>query len=193
MSKIYSEEATDFVTDNIRVLVEHLGLILDILYKNNHEFMDDYKVAITKVKTDELMDKENQDDQTVIRWATQGSNTNKWTLALNFWCLNPAVAFDYFKKCHSIILCSGTLSPLETFQSELGIKFEHQLEANHVISDNQVFVASLGYGPNDKNLLATYKNVETYSFQDEIGLLLLDICKVLFYLKYKKNYKFNIF
>ena len=46
--------------------------------------------------------------------------------------------FDYLKDCHSVILCSGTLSPMDTFQSELGVKFEHQLEANHVIKDKQV-------------------------------------------------------
>jgi Fanconi anemia group J protein len=67
---------------------------------------------------------------------------------------------------------------METFQSELGCKFEHQLEANHVITDKQVWVGSLGYGPTDTNLQATYKNCETYAFQDEIGRLVLDICKV---------------
>jgi fanconi anemia group J protein len=97
---------------------------------------------------------------------------------IEFLCLNPGVAFGYLKKCHSIILCSGTLSPLDTFQSELGVKFEHQLEANHVIADEQVFVTSLGYGPNNKNLLATYKNVESFEFQDEIGHLIVDVSKV---------------
>lgn len=82
------------------------------------------------------------------------SQTPKWTYTINFWCLNPAVvskifrnfllgkniqyflkkAFYYLKTCHSVILCSGTLSPMDTFQSELGVKFDHQLEANHVIS-----------------------------------------------------------
>lgn len=59
---------------------------------------------------------------------------NKFTYTVNFWCLNPGVAFYSLKDCHSVILASGTLSPMDTFQSELGTKFEHQLEANHVIS-----------------------------------------------------------
>lgn len=109
---------------------------------------------------------------------THPSRPVKQTILIDFLCLNPGVAFEYLKKCHSIILCSGTLSPLDTFQSELGVKFEHQLEANHVIAEEQVFVASIGYGPNNKNLLANYKNAETFAFQDEVGNIILDVCKV---------------
>ena len=39
----------------------------------------------------------------------------------------------------SVILTSGTLSPMESFQSELGVPFPIQLEASHVISAKQVF------------------------------------------------------
>jgi hypothetical protein len=67
---------------------------------------------------------------------------------------------------------------MDTFQSELGIRFEHTLEANHVISDKQVWVGCLGSGPTGVNLLSTYKFTEQYSYQDEIGRLVLDICKV---------------
>ena len=31
--------------------------------------------------------------------------------SIKFWCLKPSVAFTFFKECHSVILCSGTLSP----------------------------------------------------------------------------------
>lgn len=39
---------------------------------------------------------------------------------------------------HSIVLTSGTLSPMDSFSSELGVKFSIQLEANHVINKSQV-------------------------------------------------------
>lgn len=39
---------------------------------------------------------------------------------------------------HSIVLTSGTLSPMDSFSSELGVKFSIQLEANHVIKKSQV-------------------------------------------------------
>ena len=53
---------------------------------------------------------------------------------LCLWCLNPARVFvDLAKDTHSIIVTSGTLSPLTSFASELGVPFEKQLEAKHVI------------------------------------------------------------
>ncbi len=67
---------------------------------------------------------------------------------------------------------------MDTFQSELAVKFDHQLEANHVISDKQVWVGCIGFGPTNVNLLATYKTCETLAFQDEIGRLVLDVCMV---------------
>jgi Fanconi anemia group J protein len=98
--------------------------------------------------------------------------------SIHFWHFLEFKAFDSLKTCHSVILCSGTLAPLETFQSELGISFENQLEANHVIAHNQVWVGSIGVGPTNVNLTGNAKNLETLVFQDEIGRIVIDICKV---------------
>ncbi len=60
-------------------------------------------------------------------------------MALNFWCLNPAVAFLELKESlHSVVLTSGTLSPMASFSSELDVRFQLQLEASHVIDRRQV-------------------------------------------------------
>ena len=62
-----------------------------------------------------------------------------WTLTLHFWCLNPAVVFGAIgEAAHSVIVASGTLSPLSSFQSELGVPFPINLEASHVIKADQV-------------------------------------------------------
>ena len=139
-----------------------------------------------------------KDDFDLDTTSYRTQQNNEWTFAINFWCFNSSVvrigiffsfkifffyfkskkAFKYLTLCHSVILCSGTLAPMETFQSELGCKFDFQLEANHVISEKQVWVGAIGYGPSNTNLQATFKNCETYSFQDEIGRLVLDVCKV---------------
>jgi len=37
----------------------------------------------------------------------------------------------------SVVLTSGTLAPMTSFASELGIPFPIQLEANHIISASQ--------------------------------------------------------
>ena len=47
-------------------------------------------------------------------------------------------AFSDLTQAHSIVLTSGTLSPMTSFSSELGVKFAIQLEASHVIPESQV-------------------------------------------------------
>lgn len=54
-------------------------------------------------------------------------------------CVCTSKAFsDLSGSVHSIVLTSGTLSPMDSFSSELGVKFSIQLEANHVINKSQV-------------------------------------------------------
>jgi len=45
---------------------------------------------------------------------------------------------DMSRGVRSVILTSGTLAPMTSFASELGIPFPIQLEANHIISASQV-------------------------------------------------------
>jgi len=45
---------------------------------------------------------------------------------------------DLGRSVRTIVLTSGTLSPMASFSSELGVKFSIQLEANHVIGKSQV-------------------------------------------------------
>lgn len=64
---------------------------------------------------------------------------SRWCYTLSFWCLNPATIFlEIGKTARCIILTSGTLSPMDSFQSELGTQFPNKLEANHIIRSEQV-------------------------------------------------------
>ncbi|XP_061136137.1 Fanconi anemia group J protein isoform X5 [Syngnathus typhle] len=86
---------------------------------------------------------------------------------------------DLSGTVHSIVLTSGTLAPMASFSLELGVKFSVQLEANHVINKSQVWVGTVGVGPQGRKLCATFQHAETYAFQDEVGALLLNVCKVV--------------
>ena len=45
------------------------------------------------------------------------------------WSLNPAIAFrDLARGAHSLVLTSGTLAPMDTFASEVGLKKEGKKE-----------------------------------------------------------------
>ncbi len=54
-------------------------------------------------------------------------------------------AFTEMARARSIVLTSGTLSPMSSFSSELGVAFPIQLEANHVIPESQVTMATSPY------------------------------------------------
>ncbi|RLN35286.1 hypothetical protein C2845_PM03G05660 [Panicum miliaceum] len=105
--------------------------------------------------------------------------SSKCTMSL--WCLNPAVVFrEIADLTLSVILTSGTLSPMGSFASELGVQFEACLEAPHVINvDSQVFAAVLSSGPTRRKLNASYKTADNSSFQDELGTSLEEICRIV--------------
>uniref|UniRef100_A0A5S6QV11 DNA 5'-3' helicase n=1 Tax=Trichuris muris TaxID=70415 RepID=A0A5S6QV11_TRIMR len=100
--------------------------------------------------------------------------------SIHFWCMNPALAFkDVSRRARSIILASGTLCPMYTYAAELGVPFPIQLEAMHVLPPERMYVAAVGLGPNGKALRATYQEVDSFGFQDELARALLAICKVV--------------
>ena len=62
-----------------------------------------------------------------------------WGHYLNFLCMNPGVVFrPVADVVRSIVLTSGTLAPLVTFNSELGTNFTNEMQALHIIDENQV-------------------------------------------------------
>ena len=49
-----------------------------------------------------------------------------WAMQMCLWCLNPAMAFwEVNHKARSVVLTSGTLSPLDSFASEVRL---HRLD-----------------------------------------------------------------
>ena len=68
-----------------------------------------------------------------------------------FWCLSGSVAFRSLRQeAHALLLTSGTLSPLDSFASELGMNLPIKLEAGHVVNlANQVCVFLICFGIND--------------------------------------------
>uniref|UniRef100_A0A3Q1G5Q8 DNA 5'-3' helicase n=1 Tax=Acanthochromis polyacanthus TaxID=80966 RepID=A0A3Q1G5Q8_9TELE len=166
-------------------VLKNLFMVLDFLYRDNCRFAEDYRVALQKTYawTNQVPPDVPDAQGFFVRprhRQRQSVRVKAEVLTLSFWCLNPAVAFsDLSGSVHSIVLTSGTLSPMGSFSSELGVKFSIQLEANHVINKSQVWVGTVGAGPQGKKLCATFQHTETYTFQDEVGALLLHVCQVM--------------
>ncbi|XP_029468516.1 Fanconi anemia group J protein isoform X2 [Rhinatrema bivittatum] len=169
------------VSPQTQIVLKGLFMVLAHLFKNNNRFADDYKIALQQSYTWTNRKDIPDENGFFARPKNRKSNKQKTVVyTLNFWCLNPAVAFSELSgKVRTIVLTSGTLSPMESFSSELGVKFTIQLEANHVINKSQVWVGTIGAGPQGRRLCATYKQTETFEFQDEMGALLLSVCQTI--------------
>ncbi|XP_068568453.1 Fanconi anemia group J protein isoform X2 [Cebidichthys violaceus] len=169
------------------IVLKNLFMVLGFMYssEDNCRVAEDYRIALQKTYTwTNQVPPDTPDAQGFIvrpyHRKRQSARVKTEVLTLSFWCLNPAVAFsDFSRSVHSIVLTSGTLSPMGSFSSELGVKFSIQLEANHVINKSQVWVGTVGDGPQGRKLCATFQHTETYAFQDEVGLLLLHVCQVV--------------
>ncbi|UYV83980.1 BRIP1 [Cordylochernes scorpioides] len=159
-------------------ILKNIFVIFHYLFKNDLLYMSDYRGVLIKTKAMKTVDHSSRG------FANFGgvSYHHHWTYTLNFWCLNPGVAISDIKDIiHSFIVASGTLAPLTSFQSELGMPFEISLETNHVIKNSQVFVGTISSGLTGTTLNGSFKHSETFLFQDELAVLILHICQTVPY------------
>ena len=57
----------------------------------------------------------------------------------SIWCWNAALAFSLVtRSTRTVVLMSGTLTPIDCFSKELSCPFPHSLITNHVILPSQV-------------------------------------------------------
>ncbi|KAL1778558.1 Fanconi anemia group J protein, partial [Sigmodon hispidus] len=184
VTSVYDKEDViqlPIISASTQIMLKGLFMVLDYLFRDNGRFADDYKIAIQQ--TYSWTNQIAVFDKNGVLALPKNKKHSRQKIGvnvLNFWCLNPAVAFsDINDKVRTIVLTSGTLSPLKSFSSELGVTFSIQLEANHVISNSQVWVGTVGSGPKGRNLCATFQHTETFEFQDEVGMLLLSVCQTV--------------
>lgn len=145
-------------------ILEGLFASLNYFYSGNGNHIHDYQLAIRRyIKRD------------------AGNSAGGWTCTLSLWCLNPAVVFEEIADLSlSVILTSGTLSPMSSFSSELGVQFGTCLEAPHVIDvESQLWTTVISSGPGNYPLNASYKTADGYAFQDSLGSSLEEICKIV--------------
>ncbi|KAF4319285.1 hypothetical protein BBI17_006633 [Phytophthora kernoviae] len=147
--------------------VESIMHVVDYMFRDQLKYLNDFKLVVIKSKA---------------QWQEGGRflsptkrNGNEWQLKMCIWCLNAAVAFsDIANEARSVILTSGTLSPMDSFAGELGVNFPIRLEANHVVNmRKQVFIGSIMRGPGNVDLQSTYNNQQDPKYQDSMGQVLL--------------------
>lgn len=143
----------------------------------------------------------NDDDFTlVLSRKTQQMVT---TVTLSLHCLNAAVSFrDISKRARTVVVTSGTLTPMNSFAGELGTMFRISKSLPHVVDvRRQVFVGVIshyqqasttgssgqgrpgpGRGPGSRTLVkmdATFYGSARFEFQDSLGQVLVDVAQAV--------------
>ena len=106
---------------------------------------------------------------------------NKKIRTLNLFCFNPGLGFSQVinENILSTIITSGTLSPIESLESELKVEFKIKLENSHVIDMQQIKFSVISNSPNNQNLLYKFdnKNKNNQIMIKDLGITLLNLIK----------------
>ncbi|XP_025110189.1 LOW QUALITY PROTEIN: regulator of telomere elongation helicase 1-like [Pomacea canaliculata] len=113
-------------------------------------------------------------------WASAGGS-EKSERVLSYWCFSPGHSMKDLvsQGVTSIILTSGTLSPIESFTMEMQVPFNIRLENPHVIQKHQVWIGSLSCGPDGTVLNSSYQNRFSESYQSSLGNSIVNFARVV--------------
>lgn len=158
--------------------VASLGKALQKIFKTGSKIENeknslDYKVFINE--------EEEKKDFNRSKHGVTIVNHSKKKWIINYWAFSPGIAMEELKKLgiRSIVLTSGTLSPLDAFKEDMKINFPITLENPHVINTDQIWVGALSVGSTGKQLNSSYKIRETEDYKDELGISILQICQTM--------------
>ncbi|XP_061338556.1 regulator of telomere elongation helicase 1 homolog [Gastrolobium bilobum] len=116
----------------------------------------------------------------VEAWAANGSK-GKVSRTLGWWCFNPGIAMEEFPKfgVRSIILTSGTLSPMESFAQELKLDFPIRLENPHVITPSQIWAGVVPVGPSGRTFNSSYRTRDSPEYRQELGNAIVNFARIV--------------
>jgi regulator of telomere elongation helicase 1 len=100
---------------------------------------------------------------------------------VSFWCFAPAEAMRELANLNvrSILVTSGTLSPLDSYAMELDLPFPHRLENPHIIPEDQIHVRVVAKGVSGKQLCSSYERRQDSEYFIELGNTLVSFGRVV--------------
>ncbi|OZJ04668.1 hypothetical protein BZG36_02880 [Bifiguratus adelaidae] len=100
---------------------------------------------------------------------------------VSYWCFTAGLAMrsliDEGVRC--ALLASGTLSPLDSFASEMQTTFNVRLENPHVIDGSQAYVAVVTRGPGGQPLNSSFETRSSPAYMTDLGNALVNFCRVI--------------
>ncbi|XP_072750132.1 Fanconi anemia group J protein homolog isoform X2 [Anoplolepis gracilipes] len=166
------EKLIHTISQDTKKILEYVCFAIQML--TSDIFVNDYRVCV--------IESTKPYKKTIHEGGWISANQKKPLRIMKLLCMNPAIVFaPLANTVRSVIVASGTLTPVTSFQSELGTKFSHIVNPDHIISKEQVYVRCIPRGPNGKTLMANYENLNSWNFQDELGSLILEVCDAVPY------------
>ncbi|KAJ1661866.1 hypothetical protein EV178_006351 [Coemansia sp. RSA 1646] len=151
--------------------MRHLSGLLRVLKHivlDDGPFKSDYKVAIIRTPNP-MRDPRNARNHRQSR-GIEIAEIPHFINTLAFWAMSPGIVFaEISQLSRTIVLTSGTLSPIDSYASELRTEFQSTLEANHVVEPSRFKAMCIKTGPSGGLLEGKYKNADMLLFQDDLG------------------------
>ncbi|XP_064321534.1 regulator of telomere elongation helicase 1 isoform X7 [Phalacrocorax carbo] len=109
------------------------------------------------------------------------SSAKKQGKTLSYWCFSPGYSMHELVRqgVRTIILTSGTLSPLSSFTMEMQIPFPVCLENPHVIDKHQLWVGIIPKGPDGAVLTSTYERRFSEDYLSSMGKTIGNLVRVV--------------
>jgi regulator of telomere elongation helicase 1 len=108
-----------------------------------------------------------------------GPFDRQWNYKLSLWCFYPGLAMQSLMNTgvRSLIVTSGTLSPLDSFAYELSIPFPIRLENPHVIPTSQIWVGVLSTAVDGEILNSAFEN-RSEQYKRSLGHTLINVARI---------------
>ncbi|SBT78985.1 DNA repair helicase, putative [Plasmodium ovale] len=182
LSQIDVKNVNRYITiiDNVK---KSFGILFSDIVKNCIEFFQLY-INEEKIACSEFNDVSKVYDnmKKFTKMKTRiGYDQHNFTICKNIslLCFSATASLCGIlnEKVNSIIVTSGTLSPIEPFSKQLSgnyFSFKHVLENDHVIKSHQLFVGCMTHY-NNQILLSTYENRSNENYIRALGNCIFDV------------------
>lgn len=179
MESVLSLSSSNKLVGNTFVVLNNFMQILDLTLDQSESSKHQYVCYVSKEKKDSKYGKSGK----ASTWVDKNieSVAPQFITKLSYWCFSPGLAMEEFVKSgvYSIILTSGTLSPINSFSCELRIPFPITLQNPHVIQPSQISVQIICKGCDGTDFLSTYANRSNPKYLSSLGTSIVNLLRII--------------
>uniref|UniRef100_A0A0R3RHF6 Helicase ATP-binding domain-containing protein n=1 Tax=Elaeophora elaphi TaxID=1147741 RepID=A0A0R3RHF6_9BILA len=168
-AKAHNESAGEFIDKG--VYLQEFSSFISTVYADKHassEVLDSSVCAMRNVN--------NSSAKCFQLYVTEHGSV----ITLNYWCFSPSVAmYLHSSGVRSVIVTSGTLSPLNSFVNSLGISFPVTLENQHAANLDQILGARIRFSQGGIDLCGTFHRRSSAGYIYGVGEVIIRACQII--------------